>query len=244
MLDVSKYDVGSSIGGKASVREGKTTPPRAFVEGDLILIMDDIGRYANIGKEDMSVLKEKNKSGSGKAGIGTARTRGEIIKKLLEDGYFEKKLLKGKKLPIIVPTQKSMDLYDRLSNCGSAQVLVSPEMTAKWEIGLAKIESGDITIDQFMGQLYKFVAQMTVDMTAVPTNPYFGKPRGEGGSGSGSGRSNCDEKHEKDGQICEQCKVGSLFTMKVIKPESKSFGNIYVKCDNKKCSFFGNFVKV
>lgn len=244
MLDIQKFEVGSKITGRAFVRESKTVAPRPFVEGDLILIMDDIGRYANIGKEDADILREKNKAGSGKAGIGTARTRGEIIKKLFADGFFEKQSVKGKKSPIVVPTQKSLDLFEKLSACGSARVLVSPEMTAKWEEGLAKIESGEITPDQFMTQLYRFIAQMTTDMTATPSNPGFGKPATQSSSGSGFGvTSNCSEIHPKDGDSCEKCNDGKLVTMKSQKPESKMFGKIYVRCSNKKCDFFGDFIK-
>lgn len=247
MLDIRKFEVGSKVTGRAFVRESKTVAPRPFVEGDLILIMDDIGRYANIGKEDADILREKNKAGSGKAGIGTARTRGEIIKKLFADGFFEKQSVKGKKSPIVVPTQKSMDLFEKLSACGTARVLVSPEMTAKWEDGLAKIESGEITSDQFMTQLYRFIAQMTADMIATPSNPCFGNPSLSPSSGGGGGKteikSNCSERHKKDGSQCEKCKDGTLVTMKSQKPESKTFGKIYVRCNNRKCDFFGDFVK-
>jgi len=240
MLDVSKYQVGAAVHGRAFVREGKTTPPRPFVEGDLILIMDDIGRYADIGKEDAAILREKNKAGSGKAGIGTARTRGEIIKKLFEDGFFTKQGNK-KKAPIVMPTDKAITLYEKLSQCGMAKVLTSPEMTAKWELGLAKIERGEISPAQFMDQLYKFIAQLASDMTAKHTNPYFGKPR-ESGAGTGELKSNCDERHPEHGKKCEKCKTGTLVTMKVVKKESKSFGKLYLKCSNRKCDYFGEFV--
>lgn len=49
-LDISAYTVGASVSGRATVREGKTKAPRPFVEGDLISIMDDIARYAEIGR--------------------------------------------------------------------------------------------------------------------------------------------------------------------------------------------------
>ena len=249
MLDVAQYEVGGTVNGRAFVREGKTAAPRPFVEGDLILIMDDIGRYANIGKEDAAILRDKNSAGSGKAGIGTARTRGEVIKKLFDDAFLVKQAGKSKKVPIVVPTQKSIDLFDKLSQCGSAKVLISPEMTAKWEMGLAKIERGEITVEQFMYALYKFVAQLTKDMTANPTNPYFGKPRISGISskpGTSSGGeviSNCDERHPRHGKLCDKCKEGQLVTMKVVKKDSAALGKLYVKCDHRKCDYFGEFIK-
>ena len=76
-IDVSSFSPGQAVRGSASLKEGMAVPPKPFVEGDLVAIMDDIGRFAQIGKEDMAVLRGRNDSG--KAGIGTARTRGEII---------------------------------------------------------------------------------------------------------------------------------------------------------------------
>lgn len=239
MLDVSAYQVGQKVSGKALVKDGMTTPPRPFVEGDLVDIMDDIGRYAEIGKEDMAILRERNKTGSGKAGIGTARTRGEIIKKLFESDFLVKaKGGKKKSGGVINPTDKGILLYNQLSACGIAQVLVSPEMTAKWEQGLEKIESGEITVEQFMSKLEQFVEQMVKDMTAAPTNPMFGK------SGGTAAPREQVEPHPMDGQPCPKCGDGKLVTLKVTNDKSKAFGQRYVRCDAKgKCDYFGEFIK-
>lgn len=236
MLDVSAYKVGQTIRGKASVRDGMTTPPRPFVEGDLVDIMDDIGRYAEIGKDDMAVLRNRNQSGSGKAGIGTARTRGEIIKKLFEAGFLEKAKGKKKGGGVISPTDKGISLYSKLSRCGIAQTLISPEMTAAWERGLEKIEAGEITVEQFMTKLEQFVERMVVDMTAAPSNPMFGKQV------SSAPREPVDP-HPMDGQECPKCKDGKLATFKVTNEKSKAFGQRYVRCNNKgKCDYFGEFM--
>jgi DNA topoisomerase-3 len=225
MLDVSKYRVGEKIGGFSVLKESKTSPPRQFVEGDLVDIMDDIGKYAQIGRETMQVLRQKNKSGSGKAGIGTARTRGEIINKLFATEFLEKDK-KGK----LTPTEKGILLYTKLGQCGVAKTLISPEMTAQWEIGLEKIEQGKITLDQFMAQLLPFIEAMVTDMMASP-------------SATARGPSKSVEKHPKDGQVCPECNKGTLFTMLVMKKESKSFGKRYVRCSDKDgCKYFGEFI--
>lgn len=240
MLDVSAYRAGQCIRGKASVKEGMTTPPRPFVEGDLVDIMDDIGRYAEIGKADMAILRKRNEAGSGKAGIGTARTRGEIIKKLFESNFLEKaKGGKKKSGGAINPTVKGVMLYNKLSSCGVAGVLTSPEMTSRWEQGLEKIETGEITVEQFMSKLGQFVEQMVKDMLAAPTNPMFGKT----GGAAGAPREPV-EPHPMDGQPCPKCGGGKLFTLKVNKAESKAFGQRYVRCDAKgKCDYFGEFIQ-
>lgn len=216
MLDISQYQVGKVVKGKASLKEAKTTPPKPFVEGDLVAIMDDIGRYAEIGREQMAILRERNSSGSGKAGIGTARTRGEIIKKLFDAGFIEK--TRGQ---IVQPTEKGLSLYEKLHQCGVAKVLTSPEMTAKWEEGLKKIEEGAVTVEQFMHQLEQFVQQMVADMMA---NPSITKVT----------------PHPLEGQICPKCEKGKLVTRTVTNQKSRFFGQRYVRCGE--CDYFGEFV--
>lgn len=233
MLDISAYQVGQKIGGSATLKVGKTMPPKQFVEGDLVDIMDDIGRYAQIGKEEMAVLKQKNQTGSGKAGIGTARTRGEIINKL-----FDAEFLKKDKAGKLTPTEKGMQLYKLLNERGVACALVSPEMTAQWERGLEKIEKGEITVERFMSQLEPFIRQMVADMMSNPTNPMFGKTRSAAAAPD-------VEPHPMHGEACPKCKKGKLITGLVTKETSKSFGQRYVRCDagKDKCDFFGEFVK-
>lgn len=162
VIDIDRFKKGQTVTGRASLKEGKTTPPRAFAEGDLIDIMDDIGRYAQIGREDMEILRQKNKSGSGKAGIGTARTRGEIIDKLFKTEYLVKTKTKGK--VVIAPTEKAIRLYDKLSETRTGRILISPEMTANWEKGLAGIEEGTVSFDEFIEKMVQLINAMVTEM--------------------------------------------------------------------------------
>ncbi len=167
MIDVERFKKGQMVTGRASLKEGKTTPPRAFVEGDLIEIMDDIGRYAQIGRDEMDVLRQKNKSGSGKAGIGTARTRGEIIEKLFKTEYLVKTKTKGK--VVIAPTEKAIRLYDKLSETRTGRILISPEMTANWEKGLSGIEDGSVSFDEFIEKMVQLINAMVSEMRVDPS---------------------------------------------------------------------------
>jgi DNA topoisomerase-3 len=228
-LDPSQYKIGQTVHGTATLSIGKTRPPRAFEEGDLIDIMDDIGRYAQIGKDDMAILKERNAAGSGKAGIGTARTRGETIKKCFSAGFLER--YKEKKKTYIRPTEKAMVTYDLLIDKPASRVLVTPEMTAKWEAGLKKIENGTLTKEKFLSMITDMVIAITNEIMANPTNqsaPFADRP--------------VVEPHPMDGDACPKCKKGKLVTRVVSKPESKSFGKRFVSCDNKPCGFFGEFI--
>ncbi len=223
MLNQSAYATGQQVKGKASLREGATKPPRPFEEGDLVNIMDDIGRYANIGREDMAVLREKNQAGSGKAGIGTSRTRGDIIKKTFESGFLEK--YKEKKKVYIRPTSKAIKTVDILGSMPTARVLVSPELTAQWEVGLKKIEEGVVSPRQFMD---KITAMITVAVKEIQ----------DSGSRASPGKRNVS--HPKHGASCEKCSDGKLEARSVTKKDSKRFGQVFVKCNA--CDYFGEFI--
>lgn len=225
-LDPSRYKAGQKITGVASITEGSTRKPRPFEEGDLVNIMDDIGRYAEIGREDMAVLmaKSRDTGGSGKAGIGTARTRGEIIKKAFESGFLEK--YKDKKKTFIRPTEKAVSTYDLLISRPAAKVLVSPETTAKWEVGLKKIENGSFSPEKFIAMVKDMVASVTSDLLSNPTTQQ---------------RANVPP-HPKDGETCEKCNKGKLVTRLVMKKDSKNYGKRFVVCDSKECGYFGDFI--
>lgn len=232
-IDLSAFSVGQQVTGHANLKTGHTSPPSLFMEGDLIDVMDDIGRYANIGKEDMHTLKQANKTGSDKpgAGIGTARTRGEIVKKLFEKGYFSK-ITKNKK-NYVAPTEKAIRLYQSLIAYPTGSVLVSPELTAKWEIGLEKIEKGDITLSQFMSKLVPMINEIVKEVMANPTvTRGDDKPRKRG--------QNDIAPHTLEGKICDKCEKGVLVTNLVTNEQSRYFGKRYVRCPE--CKNFGNFI--
>ncbi len=232
-IDLKYFQVGMKITAKAGLREGKTKPPSLFMEGDLVSVMDDIGKYANIGKDDMQTLKQANKSGTGKAGIGTARTRGDIIKNLFDKKYFDR--IKKNNKEYVIPTEKALRLYDLLSKYHTGSVLVSPELTAKWESGLEKIESGAITIQQFMSKLVPMIEEVVREIMANPT-----VERGQKTTRRKIGENEI-KPHPLDGQICDKCKKGNLKTGLVTNPQSARFGNRYVFCSD--CKYFGEFIE-
>ena len=73
----------------ASVKTGKTTPPKHFTEDTLLAAME------NAGKEDMPDDAERK-------GIGTPATRSGIIEKLVSSGFVERR--KSKKITNLLPT--------------------------------------------------------------------------------------------------------------------------------------------
>ncbi|MDL2253584.1 DNA topoisomerase 3 [Ruminococcaceae bacterium OttesenSCG-928-I18] len=110
----------------ASVREGKTSPPKRYTEDLLLAAME------TAGAEDMPDDAERK-------GLGTPATRAGIIEKLVRTGFVERK----KKL--LVPTQKGINLIAVLP-----EEIKSPLLTAEWEQKLKQVERGELPCEVFM----------------------------------------------------------------------------------------------
>ena len=128
------------------IREGKTSPPKRYNSGSLILAMENAGQLI----EDEE-LREQIKS----CGIGTSATRGEILKKLFNNKY----LALNKKTQIVTPTLQGEMIYDVVDH--SIRSLLNPELTASWEKGLNYVAEGEITSDEYMEKLEHFIRTRT-----------------------------------------------------------------------------------
>ncbi len=124
------------------IKEASTQPPKRYTSGSMILAMENAGKLI----EDEE-LREQIKG----SGIGTSATRAEVISKLVRNRYIDL----NKKTQILTPTNIGFAVVDIVK--GNIPSLLSPEMTASWEKGLAGIESGNITKEQYQSKLYKFV---------------------------------------------------------------------------------------
>ena len=117
-------------------REGKTNPPARFQEATLLSAMENPVKYMESG--DKNQAKTLTETG----GLGTVATRADIIDKLIVSFLMEKKgqemylTAKGRQLQQLVPEE-----------------LKKPELTADWEMKLAKIASGNIRRDRFMQEI-------------------------------------------------------------------------------------------
>ena len=90
------------------------------------------------------------------SGIGTSATRGEILKKLFNNGY----LALNKKTQIVTPTLEGEMIYDVVEH--SIRSLLNPELTASWEKGLTYVAEGDITSEEYMTKLENFIRSRTM----------------------------------------------------------------------------------
>ncbi|MDD3231182.1 MAG: DNA topoisomerase 3 [Oscillospiraceae bacterium] len=127
---------GQTVSVHASVKEGKTAPPKAYTEDTLLAAMECAGA------EDMPEDAERK-------GLGTPATRAGIIEKLVRTEFVERK---GKNL---LPTQKGLNLI-----AVAPELIASPMLTAEWEEKLKQVEKGQLPAADFMDGITEFVSQL------------------------------------------------------------------------------------
>ena len=128
------------------IREGKTSPPKRYNSGSMILAMENAGQLI----EDEE-LREQIKS----CGIGTSATRAEILKKLVANRYIQL----NSRTQILTPTLMGEMIYDVVLR--SIRSLLNPELTASWEKGLNYVAEGSITSAEYMEKLSAFINRWT-----------------------------------------------------------------------------------
>ena len=134
---------GDTMHSDFAVIEGKTTPPKRYTSGSMILAMENAGKLI----EDEE-LREQIKS----CGIGTSATRAGVIKKLTETNGF---LKLNKKTQVITPTDDGEAVYDIAAE--TLPDFLSPKFTASWERGLAQIEQGKIERSAYQDKLNEYI---------------------------------------------------------------------------------------
>ncbi len=143
-----------------SIREGKTSPPKRYTSGTLILAMENAGNLI----EDEELRAQIKKSG-----IGTAATRSGIIDKLITNKY-----LNVSKAQIITPGTLGEMIYEVVNL--SIPTLLNPEMTASWEKGLEGIYNGSVNAGEYRQKLEDYIRRETNKMigadltTAIASN--------------------------------------------------------------------------
>ena len=166
----------------ASVREGKTNPPKRFTEGTLLAAMesagakfrvpakpeDFVGEGGATERADNGSLLPLEHSGvrddapddAERKGLGTPATRAGIIEKLIRTGFVERK----KKL--LIPTGKGENLIAILP-----EEIKSPLLTAEWEQKLKQVERAELTDTAFMDGIAA-LTQGFVAAHAAPLGEY------------------------------------------------------------------------
>ncbi|HET7480429.1 MAG TPA: DNA topoisomerase III [Rubrobacteraceae bacterium] len=133
---------------KVAVKEGETKPPPRYSESALLGAMETAGKFV----EDEE-LRQRMKD----SGLGTPATRAATIERLIKVGYVERE----KKA--LVPTQKGRALIGLLGESS----LSSPELTARWEERLAKMEKGAARRDEFMADIGRFTSALVEEVKSL-----------------------------------------------------------------------------
>lgn len=142
----------------ATVKEGKTTPPKHFTEDTLLSAME------TAGKEDMPEDAERK-------GLGTPATRAGILEKLVSAGFLERK--KSKKTVQLMPSKDAVSLITVLP-----EQLQSPLLTAEWEYRLGEIERGELAPADFMAGICTMLKDLVGTYQVIKGTEYlFSPPR-------------------------------------------------------------------
>ncbi len=135
--------------GGYEIRYGKTSPPKRYTSGSMVLAMENAGQLI----EDEELRAQIKGSG-----IGTSATRAEIIKKLVRIGYLNL----NKKTQVLTPENLGEMIFEVVSL--TVPALLNPQMTASWEKGLDGITRGTVDFHDYRNKLEDFIRKETLKM--------------------------------------------------------------------------------
>lgn len=150
---------------RVSVNEKKTTPPALFTEATLLAALVRVADFVS-NAEIKKLLREKDKDKKDEhGGIGTPATRAAILETLKKRNYIT--VEKGK----LIPTDTGYAIIDALPD-----IAVNPDMTALWSEKQTAIENSELTVEQFINELYAEIADMVSqanidNLTIAPKAP-------------------------------------------------------------------------
>lgn len=130
------------------LKTGTTTPPKHYTEDSLLAAME------TAGAKDMPEDAQRK-------GLGTPATRAGILEKLVSAGLVERK--KVQKSTQLIPTPVAEALITILP-----EQLQSPLLTADWEYRLKEIQQGNLTAEQFTGEICTMLRELVESYQVIP----------------------------------------------------------------------------
>lgn len=141
---IENLKVGDKLQTDFSYETKETQPPKRYNSGSIILAMENAGKLI----DDEELRAEINSSG-----IGTSATRAAIIAKLKDRKYIDI----NKKTQVVTPTNIGNAAYLIVKN--SLPELLNPELTAKWEQSLTRIEKGEIEYSAYLNVMNRYITE-------------------------------------------------------------------------------------
>lgn len=138
---MKKGDLLSDV--QLKVTNGETKPPQRFTEGTLLQAMEN--PTSLLESDEKHLAQTIRKSG----GLGTVATRADMIDKLFDSMYMEKK---GKYIYITFKGRQLLDLVP--------EGLRSPALTAEWEQKLSLIAEGKLPKKQFIAEMKDYAREV------------------------------------------------------------------------------------
>lgn len=132
----------------ASVRKGKTNPPKHYTEDSLLAAME------TAGADEMPDDAERK-------GLGTSATRAATLEKLVSTGFLQRKKKQ------LIPSEKGVHLIAVLPDG-----IKSPSLTAEWESMLKQVERGDMSATAFMEGIAELVCDL-IKQNNTPNAAYL-----------------------------------------------------------------------
>ncbi|MBX9720624.1 MAG: topoisomerase C-terminal repeat-containing protein, partial [Candidatus Obscuribacterales bacterium] len=146
---------------KAELKEGKTTPPKAYDDSSLLTAMKNAGK--ELDDDDLA-------SYMAQSGLGTPATRAAIIERLVHSDY----VVRSKKS--LLPTDKGKALINAVHPS-----LKDIALTASWEQKLAEVTEGKLALAAFEADIARFLTELLPEVSQkgaslpVVVDPGLGK---------------------------------------------------------------------
>ncbi|MCM1071179.1 MAG: DNA topoisomerase 3 [[Clostridium] fimetarium] len=137
------FTVGESGPHEPSLAKKTTQPPKYYTEGTLLRAMESAGKTV-----DDDELREAMKEN----GIGRPSTRAAIIETLFRRGYIYRQRKN------IMASQAGIDLIATIKE----ELLKSAKLTGIWENKLRRIERGDYSAAEFIGELKQQISEIVL----------------------------------------------------------------------------------
>jgi DNA topoisomerase-3 len=135
-----------------ALKKGQTKAPPLHTESSILGAMETAGK---------TIQDDELRQALKACGLGTPATRAQIIERLIQVKYIERKK------NTLIPTEKGHYIIQNIHHAE----LTSPELTGEWEQKLNSIANKTYKRSQFMTEIKAFTTKIISDLTtSSPTN--------------------------------------------------------------------------